>query len=497
MLMFAFITNVKALTFNIDVTDIEDKGNNGTIGMIETINIGNKNLDVVFHDKGDEVNFLITITNTGSKVKLLRSISFDSGNPSIKYTSNIPETGLVIDGFDKNEILVTARLTETPVNGKSASKITIRYVYEEGICPKGEVLSDDERTCLCLDGTERNEQGICVEPEKPVECADDEIYNEEKKICEKKVIPVPDKEEDKPTPVTPSNPKTMDNIILITLLFVVSGLGIYAALFKKLNTSKKRVTAGIITGVVTLSLSFTVLASVFGIDNLLGAIADIISEERIIIVDVNEEIDLIETWDGDCNITGELTPENIFNGGSGTEEDPYQIYTANQLACFAKSVNEGTTYEGQFIKQTRSIKLNDNLNEQAVSGDLSNAHEWTPAGYYYYYGGYHVYPFKGTYDGNNQIISGLYIVKNAENNSAFGLFGSVDGAVLKNIQISDAYLDCPSYYCAALSGAVFHSVTIDNVVTYGNGKARSGVIGVVENPDGVHGDINISNSEFT
>jgi hypothetical protein len=31
LLMFMFITNVSALTFNVDVTNIEDKGNNGTI----------------------------------------------------------------------------------------------------------------------------------------------------------------------------------------------------------------------------------------------------------------------------------------------------------------------------------------------------------------------------------------------------------------------------------------------------------------------------------
>ncbi len=490
--LFLFITNVKALTFNIDVTDIEDKGNNGTIGLIETINVGNKNLDVVFHDKGDEVNFLITITNTGSKVKLLRSISFESGNPSIKYTSNIPETGLVIDGFDKNEILVTARLTETPVNGKSASKITIRYVYEESVCPKGEVLSDDERTCLCLDGTVRNDQGMCVKPEKPVECAEDEIYNEEKKICEKKVLPVSDDKK----PISLSNPQTRDNIILTTLFCIVCGLGIYALMFKDLNTNKKKVTVGVITGVVTLGLSFAVLTFMYGLDNILGALADTISDERVIVVDVNEEIDLIETWDGDCDITGALTPENIFEGGSGTEDDPYQIYTANQLACFAKSVNEGTTYEGQFIKQTRSIKLNDSLNEQATSGDLSHANVWAPVGHHYYHGGYQVTPFKGTYDGDNQIISGLYIVDvDDEYNEAYGLFGAVDSATLKNIQISDAYLSCGSWSkCGAIAGAVFHAITIDNVVTYGNGHAKSGIISKVENPDGICGDINIYNS---
>ena len=116
----------------------------------------------------------------------------------------------------------------------------------------------------------------------------------------------------------------MDNIILITLLFVVSGLGIYAVMFKKLNTNRKKITAGIVTGVITLGASFTVLAGVFGLDNLLGAIINPITKSKDLTITVNEEIDLIETWDGECSLeAANLTPGNIFQGGSGTESDPY------------------------------------------------------------------------------------------------------------------------------------------------------------------------------
>ena len=128
-------------------------------------------------------------------------------------------------------------------------------------------------------------------------------------------------------------------------------------MFKRLKTNKKRVTAGVITGVATLGLSFTVLASIFGIDNLLGAIINPITKSKEITIKVNEEIELIETWDGTCELeAAALTPENIFEGGSGTEEDPYQIKTAEQLGCFAKSINNGTLYQGQYVKQTKNIK---------------------------------------------------------------------------------------------------------------------------------------------
>ena len=484
LLMFMFMTNVNALTFNVNITNIEEEGT-GTLGSIEKIDLENKELDVLFQDIGDEVSFSITVTNSGDRAGTLRSIDVVSSNDKIEYTTSLPDGGLAINGNDTNKVIVTAKVKEGAVNGKTTSEIKIKYTYDEGSCPEGEILSEDESMCLCPEGLERNENGICVKPEKPVECAEDEIYNETKKICEKKVIPTPDKEDDKPTPdkegdkptpkpINPSNPKTLDNIILITLLFFVSGLGIYAVLFKKLNTNKKKITAGVITGVTTLTLSFTVLASVFGLDNLLSAIVNPITKSKELVVTVNEEIDLIETWDGDCDARGVLTPDKVFEGGSGTESDPYQIKTANQLACFAKSVNNGTTYEGQFIKQIKNIKLNDNLNDQVTNGDLSNAHVWISAGYYYYDSSISQYVYKtfaGTYDGDDHIISGMYITDNSVPAGYKGLFGHSTNATFKNITLSDVYANTSTYNFGALSGYTYKNLTVENVTTYGNAYA--------------------------
>ena len=502
IMMFMFITNVNALTFNVNVTNIEEEGNNGTIGSIEKIDLENKELDVLFQDIGDEVSFSITVTNTGDRAGTLRNIDITPGNDKIEYTTSLPENGLAINGNDTNKVIVTAKVKEGAVNGKTTSEIKIKYTYDEGSCPEGEILSEDESMCLCPEGMERNEEGICVKPEKKIECADDEIYNETKKICEKKVIPTPDKEDDKPTPkpINPSNPKTLDNIILITLLFFVSGLGIYAVMFKKLNTNKKKVTAGVITGVITLSLSFTVLASVFGLDNLLSAIVNPITKSKELVVKVNEEIDLIETWDGECSLdVSELTPENIFQGGTGTESDPYQVKTAEQLSCFAKSVNNGTTYEGKFIKQIKNIKLNDNLNDQATSGDLSNAHLWISAGYQDYDSSTStsiVRTFSGTYDGDNHIISGLYITDNSAPNYQKGMFGHATNATFKNMVLSDVYMNS-TYNTASLLGCGSVSLIVDNITTYGSanlGGYSAGVISRFEGSNSDNGYLKISNT---
>ena len=498
--MFIFITNVKALTFDVDVTNIEDKGNGGTIGSIEKIDVNNKSLDVLFQDIGGEVNFEITVTNVGDRAGTLRDITFEPGNDKIEYSSNLPDGGLAINGNDTNKVTVTAKVKEGAVNGKTTSTVKIKYSYDEGSCPDGEILSKDESMCLCPEGMERNENGICVKPEKKIECAENEIYNEQKKICEKKeVTPViPDKK-----PINPSNPKTLDNIILITLLFIVSGLGIYAAMFKKLKTNKKRITVGVITGVITLSLSFTVLAGVFGLNNLLSAIVNPITKTKELVITVNEEIDLIETWDGECSLdVSELTPDKIFQGGSGTESDPYQIKTAEQLSCLAKSVNNGTTYEGQYIKQIKNIKLNDHLNDQATNGDLSGAHVWTSAGYVNWDSATSTNiqrDFEGTYDGDNHIISGLYLTTNSNLYPATyhytGLFGYTKNATFKNMILKDVYMNTDGF-TGALVGYSYNSLTIDNVTTYGtgifNGREGSGL--VVYNSPNDNDIISIQNS---
>ena len=467
--MFMFMTNAKALTFNVDLTNIEDKGNNGTMGSISNINVSNKSLDVSFSNIGDEANFDITITNSGNRAGTLKSIGVTSTNDKIEYTNNLPEGGLSINGNDTNTVTIKSKVLEGAVNGISSSTIKITYDYDEGSCPDGEILSEDESMCLCPEGLERNEQGVCVNPPKEIECEDDEIYNETKKICEKKEIPVPEE------PIIPDNPKTLDNIILITLLFIVSGLGIYAALFKKLDTDKKKVTVGIIIGILTLGTSFTVLASVFGIDRLLGAIVNPITKSKEIEITVNETIEMVEVWNGNCS-TNSYAPEDVFEGGSGTSEDPYQIKTANQLACFAESVNDGNSYEDKFIKQTKDIKLNNNLVSGLASGGYGY-NNWTSAGDYRW-GTY----FAGTYDGGNHTISGLLLTNDSANTySPKGLFGAAKGATFKNLTLSDVFIEVNGQKAGALVGKTFESLTIDNVTASGiyseYASTNSGIVG--------------------
>lgn len=110
------------------------------------------------------------------------------------------------------------------------------------------------------------------------------------------------------------------------------------------------------------------------------------------------------------------------------------IDSAEELAGLAEDVNAGTNFEGVTIKLTTDI-------------DLQNK-EWTPIGYGST-NGYGVldagYTFKGTFDGQDHIVSNLkvttYVGGSATNNTAktgLGLFGSIYNATIKNITVDTA-----------------------------------------------------------
>ena len=123
-----------------------------------------------------------------------------------------------------------------------------------------------------------------------------------------------------------------------------------------------------------------------------------------------------DVWDGSA--------ASGFGGGSGTESDPYLIYTAEELAYLASRVNSGNSYSGQYFKLMNDI-------------DLAGK-EWSPIGKSEYTTNFTSasYVFSGNFDGNNHVISNLCVTQNKT--SVNGLFGCARYASFKNLGIEGA-----------------------------------------------------------
>ncbi|MBO5110759.1 MAG: hypothetical protein J6D21_08580 [Clostridia bacterium] len=136
-----------------------------------------------------------------------------------------------------------------------------------------------------------------------------------------------------------------------------------------------------------------------------------------------------------------------FSGGNGTADSPYRIATAEDLAQLAANVNDGMGYEGVYFVLTADIVLNE-TSDFARWGTRAPANRWTPIGFS------SATPFRGSFDGKNHTVKGLYL-------STYipyaGLFGYVNGGSISNLHLEAAYVSGADYV-GALSGYVTETV---------------------------------------
>lgn len=157
-------------------------------------------------------------------------------------------------------------------------------------------------------------------------------------------------------------------------------------------------------------------------------------------VSARAEGETVDTWDGTTIADG-------FAAGTGTENDPYQINTAAELAYFAKSVNGGRWYDREYIILKNNINLNDK--------------EWTPIGT-------DSNPFRGNFDGRNHTVTRMRI----SNSSAdyVGLFGECTrhniNSAIKNITVENSVITGKVHVGAIIGYA--GEINIENCQSVGN-----------------------------
>ena len=125
-------------------------------------------------------------------------------------------------------------------------------------------------------------------------------------------------------------------------------------------------------------------------------------------------------WDGSV--------ADAYEGGDGTEGNPYQIATPQQLALLAQQTNTGTGGDAHYIL-TDNICLNvenDSIDWPVIGKETSQ--------------NLPIY-FTGVFNGNGHTIERMII---RENHVDAGLFGHTRGAVIKNLRVADASIQVGS-----------------------------------------------------
>ncbi len=162
----------------------------------------------------------------------------------------------------------------------------------------------------------------------------------------------------------------------------------------------------------------------------------------------------------DTAVTITANFKEAFAGGSGTEQDPWLIATAEQLDNIRNYLGE--THGDKYFKQTANIDLN--VSPYNTGGG------WEPIGYDW------DNCFSGTYEGGDEYeISGLYINRSDSDNQ--GLFGYLREAEINNTAIVNVNVTGQDH-TGALAGTKFSSV-IENCSSSGVITGNNRVGGLV------------------
>ena len=193
--------------------------------------------------------------------------------------------------------------------------------------------------------------------------------------------------------------------------------------------------------------------------------------------------------EGCLNISDKNSSEKVrekaavssFSSGSGTENDPYIITTAEELAWLAEIVTEGDPGYSAFNGPGKHFKLGNDIDLSAYGKGFFNpgGEGWAPIGD----GIIAEYSFRGVFDGDGNKITGLYIDRTdfTQFSSYSALFGNTSGATIKNLGVVGA--DIRGYTTpAGIIASMSNASTLENcyvtgsIIGYGSAGGLVGVL---------------------
>lgn len=177
-----------------------------------------------------------------------------------------------------------------------------------------------------------------------------------------------------------------------------------------------------------------------------------------------------------CSMSG-------FSCGDGTEDNPYQIFGADDFYMLIYNLyKDETDAVGIYFKQMGDFSWTD-VEDKSISTGMNK-----------------IESFGGIYDGNNHTISNMsYQGSNTSNYTNVGLFSELkNGAEVKNLNFSNIVFRNVNKDCGTLAGSASGNITIDNVTITGTmafekmGDNIGGILG--SHKDGALKISNITNN---
>ena len=155
--------------------------------------------------------------------------------------------------------------------------------------------------------------------------------------------------------------------------------------------------------------------------------------------------------------------------GRGTDNDPFLIGTARQWQAFAARVNEGWTYEGQYVKLTADINIG-----TTMVGTIDNEGNNITGGN----------PFKGYFDGNDHTITMALVGTTGQ--LAVAPFRNVDGRIY-NLKVTGTITTSGKFAGSIVGRGMYLKLTncysdVEITSSVSGDGTIGGLVGILQNP---------------
>lgn len=155
-----------------------------------------------------------------------------------------------------------------------------------------------------------------------------------------------------------------------------------------------------------------------------------------------------QVWDG--------TVATGYAGGDGSKSTPYQISSPQEFAYFAKLMSQASSNgDGKYFVLTNDIVFNENV--LTSDGKLNGSPRLCPMVGMFEADNNYV-AFTGHFDGQGHVIKGFY---NDESKNHVSIFRWTEGAVIKNLGVTDTYI-AGNAYCGIIAGRMMKGTKIIN-----------------------------------